>query len=72
MAGHTGEGSLWGGRFSAGPDEALARLSKSTHFDWRLVPYDLDATAAHARALSSAPSASERMCICLTSQQRRA
>ena len=54
MAGHTGEGSLWGGRFSAGPDEALARLSKSTHFDWRLVPYDLDATAAHARALCSA------------------
>lgn len=54
MAGHTGEGSLWGGRFSAGPDEALARLSKSTHFDWRLVPYDLDATAAHARALCGA------------------
>ena len=54
MAGQTGEGALWGGRFSSGPDYALQRLSKSTHFDWRLVPYDLDATAAHARALSNA------------------
>jgi len=54
MAGQTGEGALWGGRFSSGPDHTLQRLSKSTHFDWRLVPYDLDATAAHARALSSA------------------
>ena len=54
MAGQTGEGALWGGRFSSGPDDTLQRLSKSTHFDWRLVPYDLDATAAHARALSSA------------------
>ncbi|MEL0148658.1 MAG: argininosuccinate lyase [Pontimonas sp.] len=54
MAGQTGEGALWGGRFSSGPDYTLQRLSKSTHFDWRLVTYDLDATAAHARALSSA------------------
>ncbi len=54
MAGQTGEGALWGGRFSSGPDYTLQRLSKSTHFDWRLVSYDLDATAAHARALSSA------------------
>ena len=54
MAGKTGKGALWGGRFSSGPDYTLQRLSKSTHFDWRLVPYDLDATAAHARALSSA------------------
>ena len=54
MAGQTGEGALWGGRFSSGPDYGLQRLSKSTHFDWRLVPYDLEATAAHARALSQA------------------
>jgi argininosuccinate lyase len=31
----------------------MARLSKSTHFDWRLVPYDLDASVAHARQLAS-------------------
>jgi argininosuccinate lyase len=54
VAGQTGEGALWGGRFSSGPDYVLQRLSKSTHFDWRLVPYDLEATAAHARALSQA------------------
>ena len=32
---------LWGGRFSGGPADALARLSMSVHFDWRLAPYDL-------------------------------
>jgi argininosuccinate lyase len=54
VAGQTGEGALWGGRFSSGPDYTLQRLSKSTHFDWRLVSYDLDATTAHARALAAA------------------
>ncbi|WP_251983982.1 hypothetical protein, partial [Mycobacterium tuberculosis] len=28
----TNEGSLWGGRFAGGPSDALAALSKSTHF----------------------------------------
>ncbi|MFM1953309.1 MAG: hypothetical protein RL187_518 [Actinomycetota bacterium] len=54
MAGQTQDGALWGGRFSSGPDFTLQRLSQSTHFDWRLVPYDLDASAAHARALAAA------------------
>jgi len=27
--------SLWGGRFSGGPADALAALSVSTPFDWR-------------------------------------
>ena len=36
----TNEGALWGGRFAGGPSDALAALSKSTHFDWRLAPYD--------------------------------
>jgi argininosuccinate lyase len=45
---------LWGGRFSAGPAEALARLSVSVHFDWRLAPYDLAASRAHARVLHRA------------------
>ena len=51
MSGQTHEGALWGGRFGSGPSYEMQRLSKSTHFDWRLVPYDLDATAAHATAL---------------------
>ncbi len=45
---------LWGGRFGAGPADALARLSASVEFDWRLAPYDLLASRAHARALHGA------------------
>jgi argininosuccinate lyase len=45
---------LWGGRFEGGPAEALAALSVSVHFDWRLAPYDLLASKAHARVLASA------------------
>lgn len=46
--------SLWGGRFSGGPDEALAALSKSTHFDWRLARHDVAGSRAHARVLHAA------------------
>src|SRR5580700_5276063 len=45
---------LWGGRFSAGPADALARLSVSVQFDWRLARYDLRASRAHARVLHRA------------------
>ena len=60
---HTGAGAgqgdgervaLWGGRFATGPADALAQLSKSTDFDWRLARYDLAASRAHARVLSRA------------------
>ena len=50
----TNEGALWGARFAAGPSPELARLSKSTHFDWELAPYDLAGSRAHARALAAA------------------
>ncbi|QVI25507.1 argininosuccinate lyase [Mycolicibacterium neoaurum] len=50
----TNEGSLWGGRFADGPSDALAALSKSTHFDWALAPYDVIASKAHARVLHRA------------------
>lgn len=50
----TNEGSLWGGRFSDGPADSLAALSKSTHFDWRLARYDIAGSRAHARVLNSA------------------
>ncbi|OBJ02902.1 argininosuccinate lyase [Mycobacterium sp. 1482292.6] len=43
----TREGSLWGGRFADGPSDALTALSKSTHFDWVLAPYDIVASRAH-------------------------
>ncbi len=50
----TNTGALWGGRFAGGPSDALAALSKSTHFDWRLAPYDLAGSRAHARVLHGA------------------
>ena len=50
----TNEGSLWGGRFAEGPSDALAALSKSTHFDWLLAPYDIAASKAHAVVLHDA------------------
>ena len=51
--------SLWGGRFAGGPSDALAALSVSTHFDWRLAPYDIAGSRAHARVLHSAGLLSE-------------
>ena len=53
LAGGDRSGQLWGGRFSSGPADALAALSKSTQFDWRLAPYDLRASMAHARVLNA-------------------
>jgi argininosuccinate lyase len=43
--------ALWGARFSTGPADALAALSRSTDFDWRLAPYDIAGSKAHARVL---------------------
>jgi len=45
---------LWGGRFASGPSDAMAALSLSVHFDWRLAPYDIAQTRAHARVLNAA------------------
>ncbi|WP_037570909.1 argininosuccinate lyase [Phaeacidiphilus oryzae] len=49
-----GDVRLWGGRFADGPSEALAALSASVHFDWRLAPYDIAGSRAHARVLHKA------------------
>ena len=46
--------SLWGGRFAGGPSDALAALSKSTQFDWRLAELDIAGSQAHARVLHGA------------------
>jgi argininosuccinate lyase len=50
----TNAGKLWGGRFAGGPSPELDALSRSTHFDWRLTPYDLAGSRAHANALHRA------------------
>jgi argininosuccinate lyase len=52
--GQTADGALWGGRFSSGPSPELSRLSKSTHFDWQLAPYDIAGSLAHSKALAAA------------------
>ena len=52
--GTTNTGKLWGGRFAGGPSPELEALSRSTHFDWRLAPYDLAGSRAHARVLALA------------------
>ncbi len=52
--GRTGQGSLWGGRFDRPPAAAMVELSRSTHFDWALAPYDIRQGVAHANALARA------------------
>ncbi|MFJ3538224.1 argininosuccinate lyase [Streptomyces sp. NPDC090109] len=54
MSSNNGDVRLWGGRFADGPAEALAKLSASVHFDWRLAPYDIAGSRAHARVLHTA------------------
>lgn len=44
--------SLWGGRFSQGPEESVFALSRSIDFDWRLAPYDLRSSMAHLAVLT--------------------
>ena len=51
--------ALWGGRFASGPADVMAALSKSTDFDWRLAPYDVRGSRAHARVLARAGLLSE-------------
>ncbi|NYG57471.1 argininosuccinate lyase [Nocardioides daedukensis] len=53
-SGATNQGKLWGGRFAGGPSPELDALSRSTHFDWRLTPYDLAGSRAHANVLRTA------------------
>jgi argininosuccinate lyase len=50
----TSDGKLWGGRFTSGASAELEALSRSTQFDWRLVPYDIAGSHAHAKALGAA------------------
>jgi argininosuccinate lyase len=38
-------------RFRKDPDPRFWRLNRSLDFDWRLAPYDIDQSRAHARAL---------------------
>ncbi len=50
----TNPGALWGARFGSGPAPELTELSRSTHIDWVLAPYDIAGSHAHATALARA------------------
>ncbi len=41
-------------RFGKEPDPRFWRVNRSIEFDWRLAPYDIDQSRAHARALVGA------------------
>jgi argininosuccinate lyase len=43
--------TLWGGRFSSSSSDAMAALSRSVHFDWRLAPYDIVSSKSHCQNL---------------------
>lgn len=45
--------ALWGGRFTQGPADSVAALSRSVHFDWRLAPYDIRVNIAHLHGLTA-------------------
>lgn len=62
--------SLWGGRFQGEPSEALAALSVSTQFDWRLADYDLRGSLAHAKALRKAELINENEYLALVAALR--
>ena len=46
------EAKPWGGRFSQPTDELLEAFSASVHFDYKLYPYDIAGSVAHARMLA--------------------
>lgn len=41
----------WGGRFTQPTDDLLETFSASVHFDYKLYPYDIAGSVAHARML---------------------
>jgi argininosuccinate lyase len=44
----------WGGRFAAGPADAVKAFTESVSFDWRLYKQDIAGSIAHAKGLAKA------------------
>ena len=44
--------NFWSGRFQQPPSQLFQQLNASISFDWRLAPYDIEGSIAHARMLS--------------------
>jgi hypothetical protein len=45
---------MWSGRFREPLDPIFESWQRSFPFDWRLVPYEVEASIAHARAIEAA------------------
>ena len=45
---------MWSGRFREPLDATFESWQRSFPFDWRLVPYEVEASIAHARAIQAA------------------
>ena len=54
--------ALWGGRFTQGPAEAMARINASIDFDRRLWAQDIAGSKAHAAMLAAAGIISAKDC----------
>ena len=48
------------GRFQKDANKLAAEYTTSIHFDWRLYPYDIDGSVAHARMLAKQGIISEK------------
>src|SRR5260370_3788419 len=46
--------NMWSGRFREPLDPTFESWQRSFPFDWRLVPYEVEASIAHARAIEAA------------------
>lgn len=46
------DSNFWSGRFRQPPSELFQQLNASILFDWRLAPYDIEGSIAHARMLA--------------------
>jgi argininosuccinate lyase len=51
-SGTPGEAKAWGGRFSQKTDPEVEAFTASIPFDFRLLPYDIEGSLAHARMLA--------------------
>ena len=51
---NTSNPNLWSGRFNEPVDERVKRYTASIPFDWRLAPFDIQASLAHAAMLARA------------------
>ena len=53
MKNSTDNEKFWSGRFEQPPHELFEQLNASISFDWRLAPYDIQGSLAHARMLET-------------------